>query len=103
MRNRHFPRLCGSCQAPLARQEHTCWRCGAHWRSDESPAPTLHVMAGVAPARVAGTIGRRVAWGAATQPRAATPAGLDVDRWTGEGGSVDRELAALVATGTARR
>jgi hypothetical protein len=29
MSNRHFPRLCRSCDAPMARQEDTCWRCGA--------------------------------------------------------------------------
>jgi hypothetical protein len=29
MRNRHFPRLCRSCDAPMARREDTCWRCGA--------------------------------------------------------------------------
>ncbi len=31
MRARHFPRLCRSCAAPMARQEDACWRCGAHW------------------------------------------------------------------------
>lgn len=29
MRNRHLPRLCRSCGGPMARQEDTCWRCGA--------------------------------------------------------------------------
>jgi hypothetical protein len=29
MRNRHHPRLCRSCTAPLACQENTCWRCGS--------------------------------------------------------------------------
>jgi predicted amidophosphoribosyltransferase len=33
MRNRHFPRLCRTCQAPMARQLDTCWRCGAQWVS----------------------------------------------------------------------
>jgi predicted amidophosphoribosyltransferase len=28
-RNRHLPRLCRSCSAPLASQEDDCWRCGA--------------------------------------------------------------------------
>jgi hypothetical protein len=31
MRDRHHPRLCRTCQAPMARQETSCWRCGAEW------------------------------------------------------------------------
>ena len=31
MRGRHFPRLCRSCGAPMARQEDSCWRCAAVW------------------------------------------------------------------------
>jgi len=31
MRERHFPRLCRSCDAPMARQEDTCWSCEAAW------------------------------------------------------------------------
>jgi predicted amidophosphoribosyltransferase len=31
MRDRHFPRLCRSCDAPMARQEDSCWNCGATW------------------------------------------------------------------------
>ena len=51
MRNRHFPRLCGSCRAPMARQEETCWRCGARWVSEDAPRTALRVIAGGAPAR----------------------------------------------------
>jgi predicted amidophosphoribosyltransferase len=29
MRERHFPRSCRSCEAPMARREEACWRCGA--------------------------------------------------------------------------
>jgi predicted amidophosphoribosyltransferase len=36
MRERHFPRLCRSCQAPMARQEDTCWQCGARWASEDA-------------------------------------------------------------------
>jgi len=35
MRNRHLPRLCDSCQAPMAGQEATCWRCGTDWAADD--------------------------------------------------------------------
>jgi predicted amidophosphoribosyltransferase len=31
MRDRHFPRLCRTCDAPMARQENTCWHCRAQW------------------------------------------------------------------------
>ncbi|MCW2966334.1 MAG: hypothetical protein JWM71_106 [Solirubrobacteraceae bacterium] len=34
MRGRHFPRLCHVCQAPMARQEATCWHCGAQWQDE---------------------------------------------------------------------
>ena len=32
-RERHFPRLCQTCQAPMAVQEDNCWACGATWDS----------------------------------------------------------------------
>jgi hypothetical protein len=74
MRERHFPRVCLSCSAPLARQEDTCWRCGTRWASEGEPRTTLRVIAGGA--------------------RDASDAGLDADRWTHEGGSV---VASAVA------
>ena len=51
MRNRHLPRLCGSCKAPMAAQEDTCWRCGVEWASEEGPRTTLRLISGDAPAR----------------------------------------------------
>ena len=72
MRERHFPRLCRSCQAPMARQEDACWRCGERWASED--APTLRVIAGRTPAHA--------------------------DRWVDDGGSVAAEAAvALGASG----
>jgi predicted amidophosphoribosyltransferase len=41
MRDRHFPRLCRSCEAPMARQEGACWRCGAPW-VDRERTPMTH-------------------------------------------------------------
>jgi hypothetical protein len=67
MRDRHFPRLCRSCSAPLARQEGTCWRCGTQWAAEDGPRTTLKVIAG----------------GATSEAR------LDEDRWTNEGGSFE--------------
>lgn len=33
MGNRHTPRLCRACTAPMAGQEETCWSCDAAYRS----------------------------------------------------------------------
>ena len=76
MRERHFPRVCGSCQAPMARQENACWRCGTLWAAEDEPRTRLTVIAG-----------------GATTARAASDASLDADRWTDEGGRVDSEVA----------
>jgi hypothetical protein len=65
MRNRHLARLCRHCQAPMARQEDTCWRCGTQWASEVAPRTALQVIPGGAP---------------------------DVERWIDEGGSFDREI-----------
>jgi hypothetical protein len=46
MRSRHFPRLCRSCQAPLARQEDSCWHCGTPWAPEDEPRTRLRVIVG---------------------------------------------------------
>jgi hypothetical protein len=46
MRERHFPRVCPSCRAPMARQEGACWRCGTQWASEDGPPTRLKVIAG---------------------------------------------------------
>jgi hypothetical protein len=46
VRERHFPRVCSSCRAPMARQEDSCWRCGTRWASEDGPRTTLRVIAG---------------------------------------------------------
>jgi hypothetical protein len=71
MRDRHFPRLCGHCDAPMARQEDACWRCGTRWASEDAPRTALEVLPGGAP----------------------DEARLDAERWLDEGGSFDREIA----------
>jgi hypothetical protein len=35
-RNRHEPRLCHGCQAPMAGQTDRCWKCGETW----APTPS---------------------------------------------------------------
>ena len=37
--NRHFPRLCTSCGAPMACQEDTCWSCAEQWGDEPGAAP----------------------------------------------------------------
>lgn len=69
MRDRHLPRLCGHCHAPLARQEDACWRCGTQWASEVAPQTALRVIPGGAP----------------------DMAHVDDERWIDEGGRVDPE------------
>jgi hypothetical protein len=64
MRDRHFPRLCRTCDAPMARQADTCWHCGAQWvdktekmgnsptapgAADDAGARRVPALAGAAP------------------------------------------------------
>lgn len=42
-RERHFPRLCHVCQAPMAVQEDNCWHCGAVWSESQEAEPAEHV------------------------------------------------------------
>lgn len=70
MRDRHFPRVCGSCDAPMARQEDACWRCGTLWASEDRPRTALHAISG----------------GAQEEELRQT------GRWVDEGGSFDRAV-----------
>ena len=76
MRDRHLPRLCGHCHAPMARQEDTCWRCGTQWVSENAPATALRVIPGGAP----------------------DVTHIDDERWVGEGGRVDCEAVEPPST-----
>jgi hypothetical protein len=88
MRDRHIPRLCRSCWAPMARQEDACWGCGAQWASEVVPPTTLRAIAGGNIAPLAGLALRAT--------------GLDADRWMNEGGSIGIEPAALPRAVAAR-
>ena len=46
MSDRHVPRLCDLCQAPMARQEAACWDSGTQWAEEEIPRTALRVIAG---------------------------------------------------------
>jgi hypothetical protein len=87
MRDRHFPRLCHSCQAPMARQENACWRCGANWVTEDNPTTTLRLV----------SAGAYADPGRSTTPagddRAAALARVDADRWIDEGGTLGSEAA----------
>jgi predicted amidophosphoribosyltransferase len=85
VRDRHLPRLCRSCRAPIARQEAACWRCGVECAAAEGSRTTLPALAGGRPAPR-----MRVA-----HARADVPMG----RWVDEGGSVGRERVAAGAAG----
>ena len=100
MRDRHIPRLCDSCRAPMARQEAACWSCGTQWADEDVPETMLRVITGGAGsnARVP-EFDAAVASAGPTQVRAH----VDVDRWDTDGGSVASEAAAQARITTARR
>lgn len=65
MRNRHIPRVCRHCQAPMASGTGACWRCGVEWASEEQPRTVLRLVPAGAP----------------------SPVVLDTECWANEGGS----------------
>ena len=84
MRDRHLPRLCRACHAPIARQNDTCWRCGTQSATEDRPRTPLHVIPGGAPID------------AVSRARAMNEARLAMDRWVNEGGPVPFEASALL-------
>jgi hypothetical protein len=88
MLHRHVPRLCRSCQAPMARQDETCWRCGIEWVSQDAPRTRLRVIRGGA--------------AAAAGERAVAQTRIDMERWATEGGSVPAEAAAVLGAAIKR-
>jgi hypothetical protein len=60
MRDRHLPRLCHSCQAPMARQTDACWQCGVPWLTADGSRTTLHVIRAATATDAVGT-GRAMA------------------------------------------
>jgi hypothetical protein len=79
MRDRHISRVCRNCQAPMARQEETCWRCGTEWASEVEPRTTLHLVPSDAHRQVE-----------------------DAERWANEGGSFASEVTAPLPATAAR-
>jgi hypothetical protein len=136
-RNRHEPRLCLTCAAPLAGQENSCWRCAhvpepvpravpdavpaAHEpliRHPRPAPPTSATLDGTTPLWTRHTPGaieagrdRRL------QRRTSAPiryrtAGRDEavvvhadfarERWSDDGGSIDRDVSAAARVAIAR-
>ena len=71
MRNRHLPRVCRNCDAPMASGAESCWHCGVQWAQEAGPRTVLRLIAGGAEHR--------------SRP--------DVERWTNEGGRFPAEVA----------
>jgi hypothetical protein len=101
MRERHFPRVCRACRAPMARQEDTCWRCGAPWASVDAPWPPLQGIDGGMATHGAGAPDPSIA--VADSARAAADARVDADRWINDGGSVAAEAAVPLGAVIGRR
>ena len=92
MWRRHFTRLCRACEAPMARQEDSCWRCGSLWTADDlEPTPRRSAAVVAAPPTRA-----RAEWA-----HAARAAQLDDDRWADDGGPIRfGGVAAVPAAGS---
>jgi hypothetical protein len=92
MRDRHFPRVCPACVAPMGRQEDTCWSCGGTWddrRATRSPRRVIGDGAAEHPDGARQSLTHAAVIG---EPLVAQ-AQLDVDRWADEGGRVAAEAS----------
>lgn len=54
MRDRHVPRLCHSCHAPMSRQEDSCWHCATQWAGEDEGATIIRLPVPPMPAVLAG-------------------------------------------------
>jgi hypothetical protein len=100
MRDRHLPRLCRSCDAPMARQEDACWSCEAAW---DYRSATRNVRRMIPAGRAAGPGGgdQPPAQAVIGEARAVAQARLDVDYLADEGRSLaadgSRRVGARIA------
>ena len=101
MRERHFPRLCRSCDAPMGRQEDTCWSCEAAWDYRSARPNVMRLIPGGHAARPDGR-DQPSAPAVSGKARAVAQARLDVDRLADEGGSLaaerSRRIGAQIAS-----
>ena len=86
MRDRPFPRLCRSCDAPMGRQEVSCWRCEAAWDDRSARRGARLVVPGGHAARPGGG-GQSSAAAVIGEARAVAQARFARHGLAGEGGS----------------
>jgi hypothetical protein len=100
MRDRHIPRLCRSCQAPMARQEDACWHCGTNSATQDYRTARIRLVSGGASIEAANVSHPGIATTRAGDERAAIQAHLDANRWIAEDGSLGSE--ATLPSGATR-
>jgi hypothetical protein len=98
MHDRHLPRLCRTCNAPMAGQEDSCWKCGAAWDDRLAPRNPVHVIRGDAAEHPDGGEQPLIPATVATEALALAQPQDDADRWTDEGGRVAAEAPARTGT-----
>src|SRR5690348_9938253 len=91
MHEQHFPLMCRSCEAPMARHEHTCWRCGASTVRKHGPRSALQAIPGGAFAQRQHARQPRTPTTVLGNARATTQAQRDTERWVDEGDSLGAE------------
>src|SRR3954469_26034645 len=103
MRNRHIPRLCRNCTAPMASQEDKCWRCSVEWASEDGPRTTLRLIPGGSSTRAEDLSHRPIVVAMTARARSADGVRLGQERWTNEGGSFASEGTVPLPATAARR
>ena len=84
MRDRHIPRLCRACTAPMARQQGACWRCGVEWSTTAPSRPAADPIA-------------------AALVQAEAEARVSAERWNDEGGTYAEPPARRVLSAAGHR
>jgi hypothetical protein len=93
MRNRHFPRLCRTCDSPMSRQEDKYGHCGAIWDSTDDRRPnTSRVIPEPSADR---EHARRRRMPATVAADAGTSTMGQLDRWKNEGGSLGHKKVVV--------
>jgi hypothetical protein len=98
MRDRHLPRLCRSCDAPMAGQEDSCWKCGAGWDYPLAQQNPVRVVSDRAAERPDGGEQPLIPATVARESLAVAQAQDDADRWADEGGHEVAEAPARTRT-----
>ena len=86
----------------MARQEDTCWRCGANRIATDGQRIALRVIPGGAFAHRQDARQPRIPTTVLGNARATTEARLDADRWIDEGGSLGADATAGSPTAARR-